>query len=236
MPVVNPNIQLDKYKVLRRLGLGSHIKSQKSSIVNVWNKVKTIINKDYNLLSPSVSYDFYHIAKIGSSKIYLDNGSVLDGYLLPTFFKDGKDLMISVCTVGYRLDEKIENYSKNGDTLLSFLLDCIGSAVIDDLLDYTLKIATQISEHERLDIIGCISPGKDGFTLHEQPKLLKLAHAEKIGVKLTSCNMMIPKKSLSVVVGIGAKRQSKTSSWDYKKVCRYCNLANKCEYRIKENE
>jgi cobalamin-dependent methionine synthase I len=45
------------------------------------------------------------------------------------------------------------------------------------------------------------SPGYGDWTLDNQPQVLQLAEAERIGITLTESNIMIPRKSVSAVIG-----------------------------------
>jgi len=75
-----------------------------------------------------------------------------------------------------------------------------------------------------------ISPGMPGLSITEQWQLLKMVPAQKIGVSLTSSGTMVPRKSASMVIGIGP--QMKT--WTRAEVCGRCSLAKTCPYRIHE--
>lgn len=233
MPDVhNLDLHLDADLVLRRLGMDEQARYLAGSKISptIWKRIRELIDKSDNFLNLSITYDFYRIKMVFPSQLLLENETVLKGSLLSNLFKDEDEVMVAVCTAGYKLDEKIDEYSKNKDILSAYLLDGIGSAAVDEMTDKIFKLAVKKGNQRGLGIIGCISPGREGFTLHEQPKVLKLAHADKIGVKLTSYNMMMPRKSTSIVIGIGTR--SKTSFWDKKKMCEYCNFKNRCAYKI----
>ncbi len=48
-----------------------------------------------------------------------------------------------------------------------------------------------------------LSPGMPGFAILEQWQVFQLVSAEEIGVSLTSSGIMVPRKSVSMVIGIG---------------------------------
>ncbi|VUT24361.1 MAG: Vitamin B12 dependent methionine synthase, activation domain [Candidatus Methanolliviera sp. GoM_oil] len=233
MPVLrNLNLHLGMDQILRRYGMGEHVKSlakSKSKLPLSIYRLMEKLNKNLNgLLTPAISYNFYSIAKIESSQLFLEDGTGLKGSLLPKLFRQGKELMVSACTIGPGLEEKVEEHLKSKDILTATLLDGMGSAAVDDLLKKIPAIAKKRAEQKGFKTSGCISPGRREFTLEEQPKILRLAHAGEIGVRSTSHNMMIPGQSTSVVIGIGPKMPF----WDQKEACGYCDLKDRCAYKV----
>jgi hypothetical protein len=67
-----------------------------------------------------------------------------------------------------------------------------------------------------------------GFPISEQWRLFELVPAEEIGVSLTPYGIMIPRKSISMVIGIGLQM----TIWTQAEVCARCNLKETCLYRI----
>ena len=57
-----------------------------------------------------------------------------------------------------------------------------------------------------------------------QPQIFALVDPSKAGVKLTSGGMMIPKKSVSFVVGLGPEMSQAN-------MCSVCSLKETCRYQ-----
>ena len=231
MPVLrNLSLQLGVEQILRRQGMGGQVKSLTKSKVpsNIWKLMERLTGNLNSLLAPAIAYDFYSIAKIEPFQLFLENGTILKGSLLPELFKRGKELMVSACTIGPGLEERVEQHLKSKDILTATLLDGMGSAAVDELVEKSPGIAKKRAQQKGFKITGCVSPGKREFTLEEQPKILRLAHAGEIGVSLTSQNMMIPRQSTSIVLGIGPEMPF----WDQKEACGYCDLKDRCEYKV----
>jgi cobalamin-dependent methionine synthase I len=68
-----------------------------------------------------------------------------------------------------------------------------------------------------------------GFPMTEQWNLLELAPVQEIGVSLSSSGVLVPRKSTSMVIGIGPKM----TRWTQAEVCARCSLNKTCPYRIK---
>jgi hypothetical protein len=52
--------------------------------------------------------------------------------------------------------------------------------------------------------------------------------ARRIGVRMTSSGLMVPRKSASMVIGIGPQMKK----WTRAEVCAHCSLGESCQYRI----
>jgi len=73
-----------------------------------------------------------------------------------------------------------------------------------------------------------LSPGMPGFSISEQWQLFKLVPAEEIGVSLNPSGMMVPRKSTSMVIGVGMKMPT----WTQAEVCDRCSLKRTCPYKV----
>ena len=69
-----------------------------------------------------------------------------------------------------------------------------------------------------------------GFPLTEQWNLLGLVNTDEIGVSLTASGVMVPRKSVSMVMGIGPKM----TRWTEAEGCARCSLRKTCHYKVTE--
>lgn len=71
------------------------------------------------------------------------------------------------------------------------------------------------------------SPGYGDLPLKHQPEVLRLLEAQKrLGINLTSSGLMIPRKSVTAIMGISKKKQKKRF-----KGCEVCSRFMDCEFR-----
>jgi hypothetical protein len=110
------------------------------------------------------------------------------------------------------------------------ILDGIGSAAVDSLVREVLRrIGNEVSSRG-YEISSPVNPGMPGFPLTEQWNLLRLVNADEIGVRLTASGVLIPRKSTSMVIGIGPQM----TKWTRAEVCARCSLRETCHYRVAE--
>ena len=184
--------------------------------------------KNAHLLEPSIAYEIYHVTGIDHHQVFLDNNLVLQCSLLSSLFPEIKELVAVVGTIGPKLEKQVTNYMNQDEPLRGVLLDGIGSAAVDCLMQEVCNFIEVEASSQSYQSSSPVSPGMPGFPITEQWPLLKLAHASQIGVSLTSSGIMIPRKSTSMVIGLGPRMVK----WARSEVCAHCSLGKTCHYRI----
>jgi cobalamin-dependent methionine synthase I len=227
MPIIGDiALTLDYNELLRREGIKRYSKVR-PEIRNSIRELLTTVGAEH-LLEPAIAYEIYPITEMGHDRLCLGGNGALRGPLLLATLAEAEELAVVVCTIGRNLEERATDYYEKKEPLRSLLLDGIGSAAVDSLAQEACKlIAREASSHE-LQASSPLSPGMPGFHISEQWKLFNLVPAEEIGVSLTPSGIMVPRKSTSMVIGIGP--QMKT--WTRAEACAHCNLQKTCRYRI----
>ena len=214
-------------EVLRRQGFGGNPKVRpeiKSLTEDLFASIES-----HNFLEPMVAYESYSITGMDGSQISLVGDRAVHGPALPALFPEAKELVALVCTIGPKLEKHVSDYNKSGQALRSLLLDGIGSAAVDAMIPAALSfIGVEVSSRG-YETSTPVNPGMPGFPMTEQRNLLELTQADKIGVSLTSSGILIPRKSVSMVIGIGPEMPM----WTQAEVCARCNLRESCPYRVR---
>jgi hypothetical protein len=111
------------------------------------------------------------------------------------------------------------------DPLYALALDGLGNAAVESLAQQVCgQIAEQVKD-EGLQASTPLSPGTPEWPVEVgQPQIFALLDPSKAGVKLSSGGMMIPKKSVSFVVGLGQEMSQNS-------MCTVCSLQNTCRYQ-----
>jgi hypothetical protein len=229
MPVIcDIPLSLKTSEVLRRQGFGRGAKVRPEIKILIRELLASL--KKARLLEPAVAYEYYTVSSITGSQISLESDKAIHGPLLPAIFPEAKELVVMLSSIGPRLEKQVTDYSKNGAVLQGMILDGIGSAAMDKLVSEVLRlIATEVSSRG-YEISSPVNPGMPGFPLTEQWNLLRLVNADEIGVRLTASGLLVPRKSTSVVMGIGPKM----TRWTQAEVCARCSLRDTCHYKVTE--
>lgn len=227
MPVIRGiDLKLDFRNVLRRQGMSGHPRLDpkvRKTIDDLLQKLSTM-----HLLQPAVAYEIYKVEAITPDYVQLQGETVVQGSIFSSYVQEGERIAAAVCTIGSRLEELSRDYFAAKEPVRGLLLDGIGSAAVDSLVQEACRIISRQAISEGYQCSSPASPGMPGFPLTEQAEILRLAHGSEIGVKLTSSGVMQPLKSVSMIIGMGqnVKRYSAAE------VCARCNMRYTCRHRI----
>ena len=229
MPVIRDiPLSLKTREVLRRQGLGGGAKVRpeiKDLILELLTSVKKA-----RLLEPAVAYEYHTVSSMNGSKTSLDGDKAIHGPLIPAIFPEAKELAVLLCTIGPRLEKQVTDYSKSDEVMRGMILDGIGSTAVDMMaLEVFRRLASEASSRG-YEISSPVNPGMPGFPLTEQWNLLRLVNADEIGVSLTASGVLVPRKSVSMIMGIGPKM----TRWTEAEVCARCSLRETCHYKVIE--
>lgn len=152
------------------------------------------------------------------------------GKKISAHIKDADKICIFVATIGGRLEAEASRLMKEDDHLCGYLLDRIGSFAVEMLAeDFERALRVKQSFKDK-SVSNRFSPGYCEWPTKEQKKLDGILGFKKAGIKLTSGFMMVPKKSVSGIIGIGpaklfSKKRSQCSICD-KKDCSYRRVSS----------
>ena len=225
MPVIRDiPLSLKTKEILRREGISDYSKV-KPEIISVLQELLATLNEEH-LLEPAIAYEFYAITQVSHDRLSLENNAVLHGSLLPSVLSSAKELAAVVCTIGSALEKRATDYFSRNETLRGLLLDGIGSAAVDSLIQEVCKLIAQEASSSGYQASSPLNPGMADFPISEQWQMFQLVPSEEIGVSLTSLGVMVPLKSVSMVIGMGPEMPS----WTHAEVCTRCTLKKTCHY------
>jgi len=227
MPVIRDiPLSLKTREVLRRQGLGRGAKVRPEIKILIRELLANV--KKARLLEPAVAYEYYTVSSMNDSQISLEGDKAIHGPLIPAILPEAKELAVILCTIGPRLEKQVTDHSKSGETMRGMILDGIGSTAVDMMaLQVLRRLANEVSSRG-YEISSPVNPGMPGFPLTEQWNLLGLVNADFICVDLTASGVLVPRKSTSMVVGIGPKM----TRWTQAEVCARCSLRETCYYKV----
>ncbi len=151
-------------------------------------------------------------------------GGALEGAAIAGRLEAAQSLAAVVCTVGPRIDDRVSALL-GADPLLALALDGLGSAACERLADAVWADVRDSAIAGGLEVTGPLSPGVAGWPLPgAQRQLFALVDPSLIGVTLMASGQMLPRKTLSFVVGIGAGVRAQPT-------CPACDVRDRCKYR-----
>lgn len=176
-------------------------------------------------LDPVVAYRWLTIESLHHERIHLEGGARLTGSLIVQHLGAAQQVVAVLCTIGERL-EKLVSEVMGEDPAYGLALDGLGSAAVESLANAVCHhFESQVAE-EGYRATMPLSPGMEGWPVDVgQRQIFNLLGEEHAGVRLTSSSMMIPRKSLTMVLGFGPEVGNEGHP------CDYCNMRETCQYK-----
>lgn len=112
------------------------------------------------------------------------------------------------------------------DMSRAVVLDCCGSAAIEAVCDQAEREITE-AMGEPIHLTDRFSPGYGDLPILLQDELIRTVDApRKIGLTVTSTHILTPRKSVTALIGIADKPQSRRF-----RGCAYCSMFETCAFR-----
>ena len=205
-------IDIDKKEVLRYLGYKGNLEEKTDSLIDL------CINEISLSASPKTVYAVFDTdGENLKNTVFTLCGNDIKNHLSGC----GKCVLMAA-TLGAEIERKIAQ-TQISDMAKALVLDACATATIESVCDsLCAKIEKEIAP---LKLTSRYSPGYGDFPLKMQRDLISVLDAgRKIGLTLTPENIMIPRKSVTAVMGITDEKRTP-------KTCEICNLKDTCTYR-----
>ena len=156
---------------------------------------KEAMEMAHELAKPVALHDDFEIEKVDNAIEVA--GEILSGRSVEDHIAWGSSLTLMVGTLGDEFDRGIERYHDEGEELLSFFLDGIGS----EMVEYFIR---KLDAHLR-EIHGeggpRVSPGYGDLPLYLNDWIVKTLGAQDIGVSCDpQTHIMLPRKTVSAII------------------------------------
>ena len=217
---MTPDLKIDKDEVLRYL----YHKNEPLE-KNLNDLVDSLIIETLNTARPRFIYNIFTTEN--NSGIFLKNTNLtLKGKDITRHLEKSEKCAVLCATLGIEIEMRINYYSKT-ELLKSVILDACASTLIEALCDRAEDSIKKEAEKDGFFITSRYSPGYGDFDISIQKELLNLIEAPKrIGVTVTDSFIMLPRKSVSAVIGFQSEKSKRETD-----KCSVCNLKENCSFR-----
>ena len=221
-------IKINEEEVLRYQGYSKNKMKKPNRIILKITQEE--IEQGYHLFEPKVIYFKLMVKKITSEeRINLENGLYLEiNDSMFNLLRGASYLVFGVVTIGSSLENKVSEFFSQEEYPRALALDAVGTVAVENLSRYVRNLVCQKTKDKNFQTTRYFSPGYSDWGISHQKEIFKIIPAYKIGVKLNDSCMMIPKKSLSWVLGVG--KNIITPSKEEGHSCKTCQAKN-CQFR-----
>jgi len=216
------SVKIDKNEVLRYLGF-------KRGRTKEDKRVKDLINYTIEdvveVIKPRYAFDTFRIKKEPQGIVADDTNLVIDCSAVVRLLDTSRYITIMVVTVGKELETLIDRLFKEGKFTEGSIADAVGSEAVEKAADAVNDIVKERAAEMGYHITKRFSPGYGGWNLKVQRKLLELSGGCDIGVTVNENDMLVPRKSVTAVIGWTREGQENLSH-----KCTYCSM-NSCGFK-----
>lgn len=175
---------------------------------------------------PIACYKAFPIGRIRHQKVDLDAGVTLGGGPVVSVIAGAREVVLAVCTLGRAIDERIKELRNDNHAFKMLMLDELASWGLDQVRYQVLAEISRGYASLGWRTSSCLSPGESSWSVHDQKIIFQMLDTKQIGVELSSEYVMIPLKSLSLLVGVG----DRPLGIEGLSSCEFCSIKNRCQY------
>jgi hypothetical protein len=185
------------------------------------------IEEAQQLISPALVYEWLAVEAqderhIGVGGVRFDVGNHAD------LMAPAHEAFLCVLTIGPRLEERARGLGAAGRTLESYVLGEVGVFSVGMVGREAHQIAEEEAAGRGWGVGAEMAPGQlAGWNIIDQKLLCGLLDVGSIGIQVTDTGMLIPQKSVSMMVGIGPGYTSER----VRSPCDYCTNQVTCRWR-----
>jgi hypothetical protein len=177
-----------------------------------------------DLIRPAAVYDILTVEGLTSESLTVA-GETFSGGILLNMVRGATEIVVVVGTIGPELEERVTRLMAEGRALEGLVLDTVGNLLAGQVVRTVLDRVEAIGGRRGLRMGAPVSPGQADWDLSQQRALFSLLRPGVIGVRLTEEMVMMPRKSISVMAGLGENVTHGGS------VCDVCAIKHSCRYR-----
>ena len=214
------DIQIKKSKVLRYLGYRGQ---------EIDRNIDELINQSIEEIKVKMEAKYiYKIFELDKKKGLSIKGTdlYLKGESIGRHLENSNSCILMASTLGHRVDKLIRYYEKLNMTK-AIVVDSCASVAIEEVCNRINNELEGLMSGKGEFITSRFSPGYGDLTLDIQEKFVNLLNAQRlIGLTTTSSNLLIPRKSVTAIIGIAGKKHEKEKS-----NCLDCSQYKDCNFR-----
>jgi len=201
MVTVKNQLNIDIKQVLQRLGYDDGCEPPIRTIT----LISEYIDSAQSLVKPSYSYVIKNVAWADGA-ISLVAGSIMfKSQVIAQLLEKCAKVAVLALTIGENIDLKISQLADEGQVLQSSILDAVGSVITENLADAISDELSEIARAYGMATSRRFSPGYCDWDISQQEIVFQALNGNSAGVRLTDEYMMLPRKSVSGIIGIGSR-------------------------------
>jgi len=191
---------IDRQRVLSDIGYAADFEPSARMV----SLVSDYIENAHQFISPSFSYVVRDVELVKKNSVTIEYGVRFKSEVIARLLEKADKVAIFVLTIGRYLEDAAAQLAQDGLVLQSAVLDAVGSDAAERLADSVESQISEVAHNQGLTISRRFSPGYCDWNVNQQKMLFRAMKGDWAGVILTDGHLMIPRKSISGIIGIGS--------------------------------
>ena len=157
----------------------------------------------HDLIEPSYSYVTKDIKLVQCPRVVIEDSITFESEVIARLLEQCEKVAVFTMTIGNPLEEMVCYLAESGLILQAAVLDAIGSGIAEKLADFIQERMGEIAHAQGLTISRRFSPGYCDWDVSQQEMVFRAMRGDTAGISLTAGCLMLPRKSISGIIGIG---------------------------------
>ena len=203
------DIKIDTKNVCNYLGYSADSEPP----ARISSLIEEYAEEAYHLIVPSYSYVIRDSERVQGSHVFVQGSGnlpsqliVFESEVIARLLRQCRKVAVLLVTIGNHLEETASRLAEDGLILQASVLDAIGSDAVEKVADFVQDMIRETARAEGFVISRRFSPGYCDWDISQQRGIFRAVNGDLAGVYLTDQCLMIPRKSISGIVGIGPSR------------------------------
>lgn len=215
------NFRVDKAEALRYLGYKGQDFSE-----DINRTIDEMIERCEKISTPGYRTVQFALQRTDGGILLKGTNVTLRGNDIAKHLDGCNSAVLMAATLGQAFDREMRVLEAS-DMVKALIFDCCASSLIESVCDFVQSEVQKSAGESGLFITDRFSPGYGDLPLEIQPEILKALDSQrKIGLYCTETCLMIPRKSVTAIIGL-----KNTKSGVMRRTCENCKLNETCEFR-----
>lgn len=206
--------QIDRKEVCHYIGYDAGHKPP----VRISSLIDEYIENVHHLIESSYSYVIRDVEWIQEFRVFIEGSIILESKVIARLLEQCHKVAMFLMTIGNHLEETACRLAEDGLILQSAVLDAIGSNAAERIADSIQSEIKGVVGEQGFVISPRFSPGYCDWDIRQQQMIFRAVDGGPLGIYLTETCLMIPRKSISGIIGIGTP-ESNVANYNPCKTC-----------------
>ncbi|MDR3577621.1 MAG: hypothetical protein P4L50_27465 [Anaerolineaceae bacterium] len=217
------NIEFDEKEIISHMSASLEKMMVRPALRADWEAALADVRR---LIQPAAIWDTFPIREFKHERIVLENGAKITGGPVAKVLGGATQFIAAVCTVGADISSKVTSMQQDGQRMRGMFLDTLGTYAVGMLRMQVFSQLEFAAKEQGLHVSTSLSPGESEWPISEQAILFSILDPQQIGVRLTQTMLMVPVKSISLIMGTGLDPIGSEGGSH----CDFCTIRDRCPH------